>query len=203
MNRQRLILLVLAVVFVIASVWSYTALPRQKTIERLTYVPGQRSNTSSPAGVRTSARAMYDSRVLNMALLDKERAEYNGYRHNIFKPLFADEQKFLKQKAAAFKPPVLPPVQPPIVVPATPVAARPETAALAHFTFLGFLKKGNHKTIFLAKDKDILLVKSGDTIAGRYVASAITDQALTLQVVDTNDQIVIPLVENRPLGMAR
>jgi hypothetical protein len=94
----------------------------------------------------------------------------------------------------------LPPVQ---SQKAAPVVPQPETVALARFTFLGFLKKDAQRTIFLGKDNDIVLVKKGDKIAGRYEATSITDQALTLFVTDTGGEIVIPLIENRPLAAAR
>lgn len=205
MNRQRLLLFVLVIIFAVAAVWSYTAVPRQKTISVLTNAPGQVAKPASKAPV-ASKRKAYDGRILNMALLEQEQSGFKGYRRNIFKPIFVDEQKLLRQKAAAFKPPQLPPVQAQKavpVVPATIVATEPEAATLARFTFLGFLRKDAERTIFLAKDKDIILVKKGDKVAGRYEASSITDQALTLLVTDTGDQIVIPLLENRPLGAAK
>lgn len=203
MNRQRLILFVLSVIFVIAAIWSYTAVPRQKTVAKLTYAPGSQAIPAATA-VRAAAREAHDGRILNIALLEREHAYFKGYRRNIFKPVFVDEQKLLKQKAAALKPPQLPPVQAQKTAPAAPpVVIKPEAAALARFTFLGFLSKDSQRTIFLAKDKDILLVKKGDKVAGRYEASSITDQALTLLVTDTGDEIVIPLIENRPLAAVK
>jgi hypothetical protein len=83
------------------------------------------------------------------------------------------------------------------------VITQPVTAPLARFTFLGFLKKGSVKIIFLAKENDILLVKKGDKVAGRYQVTEISDQALTLTVADTGDKIVIPLIENRPLATVK
>ena len=199
MNRQRLILSILVIIFLIAAAWSYTAVPRPKTVDKLTHAPG-RSAKPKTFAAKTSASEAYDGRILNIAQLEKAQAEYRGYRRNIFKPIFVDEQKLLKQKAAAIKPPQLPPVQP---QKAAPVAPPPESAQLARFTFLGFLKKDAQRTIFLTRDKDIILVKKGDKVAGRYEATSITDQALTLLVTDTGDEIVIPLIENRPLSAAK
>ena len=202
MNRQRLILFILGIVFVAAAAWSYKSVPRLKTVEKLTYTQGQQAKSIPSAG-KTDKREAHDGRILNIALLEQEQADFKGYRRNIFKPIFVDEQKLLKQKAAALKPPQLPPVQSQKAVPVAPVASQPESAPLARFTFLGFLKKDSQRTIFLAKDKDIILVKKGDKIAGRYEATTITDQALTLLVTDTGGEIVIPLIENRPLATAR
>lgn len=70
---------------------------------------------------------------------------------------------------------------------------------LGKFVFKGFLSKDNQKTIFLIKDGAILLVKKGDIFEKRYKAASITDQALTIQVIDSGEEIVIPLVENLSL----
>lgn len=197
MNRQRLILFILVILFGIAALWSYSAMPRPKTVSTLTYKPGQQAKPAVAATNKPASDADDGSR-LKISLLDKETADFKGYRRNIFKPVFVDESKIVKQKAVAIKPPLFVPP-----APVQPVIIQPVTAPLARFTFLGFLKKGSVKTIFLSNEKDILLVKKGDKVAGRYEATEISDQALTLTVTDTGDKIVIPLIENRPLATAR
>lgn len=204
MNKQRLILFGLVVLFGVTVLWSYRAMPRPKTVSTLTYQSGQQAKQvrALPAAVDKSARATDDGARLKLDLLESQSVPFKGYRRNIFKPIFIDEQKNVKQRAVAVKPPVkvVVPVPPP---PSEQVVVPPEAAQLARFTFLGFLKKGTARTIFLANDKDILLVKKGDKVAGRYEATDISDQALTLTVTDTGDEIVIPLLENRPLAAAK
>ena len=194
MNRQRLILFLLVIAFGIAALWSYSAMPRPKTVSTLPYKPGQQAK---PAIAPTNKPVHYadDGTRLNINLLEKEPSGFKGYRRNIFRPIFVDELKVVKRQAVAIKPP------PPKVIaaPVQPVITQPVTAPLARFTFLGFLKKGSVKTIFLAKENDILLVKKGDKVAGRYEVTEISDQALTLAVTDTGGTIVIPLIENSPL----
>jgi len=193
MNRQRLILFILLILFGVAALWSYSAMPRPKTVSNLTFKSGQQAK---PVVAETdkSVRAADDGTRLKISLLYAEKPEFKGYRRNIFKPVFADEMAVVKQ-AVPFK-------QPPRVLPtpAEPVIIAPVAAPLANFTFLGFLKKGSVKTIFLAKENDILLVKKGDKFAGRYETADISDQALTLKVTDSGETIVIPLVENLPLA---
>lgn len=200
MNRQRLILFALVILFGVAAVWSYTAMPRPKTVSTLTFKPGQPALPPAAAAGKPS-RESDDGTRLKLSLLEGVPAAFKGYRHNIFKPVFVDETKIVRQQASAAKPPPAPPKA--VVVPAEQVIIKAETAPLARFTFLGFLKKGSVKTIFLSSEKDILLVKKGDKIAGRYEAVDISDQALTLIVTDTGDEIVIPLIENRPLATAK
>lgn len=196
MNRQRLILFILVILFGVALLWSYSAMPRPKTVSSLTFKPGQQAkpvvNVKDKAG-----READDGTRLKISLLDAESPAFKGYRRNIFKPVFTDELKIVKQQVVAVKPP---PPPPPAVAPVQQTLILPEASPLARFTFLGFLKKGSVKTIFLAKDKDILLVKEGDIVAGRYEATDISDQALTLTVTDSGDEIVIPLIENQPLS---
>jgi hypothetical protein len=197
MNRQRLILFILVILFGIAVFWSYRAVPRPKTVSTLTFKPGQQAKAAVAAQDKQVRNADDGSRV-KISLLEKEPATFKGYRRNLFKPVFADEVKIVKQQPIAIKPP---PKQ--ITPPVVPAVIQPVTVPLARFTFLGFLKKGTVKTIFLAKDNDIVLVKKGDKIAGRYEATDISDQALTLKVADTGAVIVIPLIENLPLATAR
>jgi len=209
MNRQRLILFILLVLLVAAVLWSYFSYPHLKTVSPLKYPPGShlKAEKTRPPLVNAKPRAsVVEGRSLRLDLLNREQPAFKGYRRDIFKPVFIDELKVMKQMASAVKP-ALPPAQVPKSAPAptpVPVVAAAGTAPreLARFTFLGFLKKNNHKTIFLAKDKDIILVKKGETFAGRYQAASITDQALTILVTDTGEEIVIPLIENRPLSMA-
>ena len=214
MNRQKLALFILLIVLILAVIWSVMSVPRQKTVSKLKYAPGQTQATvktvpAPPAANPVSATkpapapvAQGDERVLRLDLLEREQSGFKGYRRNIFKPIFTDEITLMKQKAIAFKPPPLPPVAvapPPKVEP--PPVTQQETlqSTLARFVFLGYLKKDNRKTIFLSKDKEIILVRKGDKFAGRYEAKSVTDQALTIVATDSGEEIIIPLIENQPL----
>ncbi len=74
---------------------------------------------------------------------------------------------------------------------------------MATFTFLGFLKKDNKKTIFLSNGKEIFVVKKGDKISGKYDVTAVTEEALTITSIQSGGEVVIPLVENSPLAAPR
>jgi len=217
MNKQKLALLIVLIVLVLAVIWSVISAPRQKTVSTRKVASGQtqqaeRATAVSAARLAESAAKpaakpalAADERTLRLDLLEREHSGFKGYRRNLFKPIFTDEITLMKQKAAAFKPMLVPPVAfvAPIPVPVQPVV-QPVThqSTLAQFTFLGFLKKDNRKTIFLSKDKEIVLVRKGELFAKRYQATAITDQALTIRVTDSGEEIVIPLTENRPLAAA-
>lgn len=191
MNRQRLILAMLLCLLVLAVGYSVIRFPRQK-----------QSDTPPATGARTSGAnrksAAGQEERLRLDLLQKNQAGFTGFKKNIFAPIFREISKLPPVKPVIPAPP--PPPPPPVV--AAP-SVSPQEQELAQFTFLGFLDQNRKKTIFLAKNKEIFLVKKGERVAGRYEATAITDDALTLRVAggDTTE-IVIPLIENQALKAA-
>ncbi len=201
MNRQKWILAVLVLIFCGVLFWSFRSTPTTRTVGSLTFKPGEQGKKQVPAVSAPSTGSGDDGTVLNVSLLDQKKNDFTGYKRNIFKPIFTVDDTMVLQKRVAASPPkqmVVTKVQPAASVTLPDVSA--SASPLARFVFLGFLKKGREKTIFLANDnKDILLVKAGNIIADRYQATSITEQSLTLTVVDTGDVIVIPLVENRAM----
>jgi hypothetical protein len=212
MNRQRLILFILLIALALAVTWSFFAMPRPKVAPSQKSASGQRSTSAKGAPVSTTPAPSLpsDTRILKLELLNREQDVFKGYRRDLFRSIFVDEFKLMQNRATGLKlvkPPPLPP--PPLPTPPPPPPARiaPAVSAaeeraqrnrqeLGKFVFKGFLGEDNQKTIFLIKDGAILLVKKGDIFDKRYKAASITDQALTIQVIDSGDEIVIPLVEN-------
>lgn len=191
MNRQKLLLLILLLLLVIAVTYAYFRTPKQQSIGRLKYTSG-----GTPEKIKPETTQLNDKKI-NMALLDRQLPRLSGYKRNIFR------LAPLKSSVPVPLPPP-PPPPPPIIAtipapPPTPTPPSPVRAEMAKFTFLGFLKNGGRKTIFLSKDQEIILVKKGDKIANRFEVTNLTDEALTISSTTESGQIVIPLVENSPL----
>lgn len=199
MNRQKLIVVVLMGLFALSVGYSYIKYPRQKTVDKLTYVPGQ---PSRPAPAKTDKQD--DGNRVLLSLLDERHMAAAIVRKNLFRPLYRDETKILPLPPPPPKPlPALPPPPPPVPAGTSPVVAvepTPVQRDMARFTFLGFLKKDNQKTIFLSSNKDIFVVKKGDKIAGKYEVANVTDDLLTINALGDSGQIIIPLIENKPLS---
>lgn len=185
MNRQKAFLFILLVLFVAAAVYAYFRTPEQKTVQRLKFAPG------TPAENAKTAKP--NDKKLHLELLDRPLPRFAGFKRNIF--WFAP----LENKKKLPPPPPPPPFRPPAPPPPLPPSPPPVRKEMAKFTFLGFLKKDNRKTIFLGKDNQIFLVKKGDRIANNYEVTNITDDMLTINSIAGGGQIVIPLVENMPL----
>lgn len=198
MNRQRLLLVGLLLSFALSVVYSYSKYPRQKTVDKLTFAPGK---ASGPAPAKADSK-VDDSRIL-LALLDERSAAGVSYRKNLFRPLFRDETRIVPLPPPPPKPlPSLPPPPPAPPAVAPPAAAEPPPVQrdMARFTFLGFLKKDGQKSIFLSDKKEIFVVKKGDKIAGKYEVANVTDDLLTINALGDGGQIIIPLIENKPLS---
>lgn len=204
MNRQRLILFLLLVVLALSIGYSVWRMPRQEKAPA-----GAAPRPRVPAKASSKAKTVPpppEDKVVRLDLLECPRTGFTGFRRDIFKPLFYDESKVPPAPLRLPKPvppppslPTRPPVMPP--PPAGGIEPPPVVRDMARFTFLGYLKKDNRKTVFLSKDKEILLVHQGDKIGGKYEVTSVTDNALSIRVLSDGSEIVIPLVENRPLNV--
>ena len=205
MNRKKLLLSILLISFAISVGYGYLRMPRQKTADRTGPAPARKSperaaETTKPADNK-----------LHLELLDRVQDRVAGFRRNIFRPIFHEDLKALnlppppplpsKLSGKSQVPP--PPVaQQPVPPPAAPEPP-PYVRDMAAFKFLGFVKKDNRKTIFLARNNEIFLVKHGDLISDKYEVTGITDEALTINVVAEGRELIIPLEENKSLVPAR
>jgi hypothetical protein len=200
MNRQKLVLAVLLLLLVVAVISVFVRWPKQQSVQTLKNTGG--ATATAPRTPQTPVATPVDERRVHLELLTAERPRFSGFRRNIFRPIFQEEGKFTLPPKTFLKPPP-PPSLPPVAVQPVPPPPVPTTSVvqrdMARFTFLGFLKKDGKKTIFLSKDNQIHLVKMGDRIEGKYEATGLSEEALTIRVLSDGNEIVIPLLENRPL----
>jgi hypothetical protein len=145
-----------------------------------------------------------DVERVRLDLLDKAPAFASTGGKNIFQGLFHAEAIKI---SVPLPPPPPPPEKKPAPPPPPPVQTQSPAVAeqtplqrdLATFTFLGYLKKDSLKKIFLTNGKEIFVVKKGDKIANKYDVTSLTDESLTITSLADSGEIVIPLIENRPL----
>jgi len=213
MNRQKLALVVLLVLFALSLVYSVVRMPKQKTIDRPAgrpapaVTPREGGRTSPPPAPTTGATKGGD----RLLPLDLDVAPFRGIGRNIFRPIFREEVRI----APLPPPPPAPPrraepVKPPQSAPSggvgeagKPTAKQEAEKTLGKLRFLGFLGNEGKKTIFLAEGSQIYLVRRGDRIAGKYEVTRLTDEAITITVLSDNSDLVFPLVENRSLTVGK
>jgi len=212
MNRQKLVLCLLLLVFAAAVFYSFLRSPKQQVVP-LKNRPGALATIARNKGVTPSPQSGAGDSGLHLELLNREQPPFAGYRRNIFSPIFSEEVKALPFKPL---PPPPPPVAPPPPPPPAPVQAppppppSPEEIAnqlaeneLSKFTFLGFLKKDGEKTVFLSSNNEIFLAKKGSNLGQKFQVADLTDDAITIRSKVGGRELVIPLVENRVLSTRR
>jgi hypothetical protein len=192
MSRQKQLLAVLAVVFVLALVYAFWASPRtQEVASTVEAPPPRRPVAEGPADAPTG-----ENRV-RLDLLTRDREKFAGYQRDIFNyPRVAPPPP----PPQVLKPPVTPP--PPPIESTEPAPVSPEVEReLARFTFLGFLEKEKVKTVFLSSEGEIFLVKKGETFGeeNEFHVTNLTPEMLVIRRREDPRAITIPLVEQAPL----
>jgi hypothetical protein len=198
MNRQRLILFVLVILLLAAVISIFFRMPRQQKVATLTHPPG--SVATSPRGKNVQAPSALKVRT---DLLTVNRSGFSGYRKNIFLSLAEQEAAQARRKAErvaravrALPPPPPPPFVPPPPPPPPPSEFKRETSQL---TFLGLLKKDNRQTVFVSRNNEILLVRPGEKLMGKFDVVEVSENAITFNVPSEGGRVVVPLTENRAL----
>lgn len=215
MNRQKLALFLLLAVLAGAVVYAVIRSPKQQQVAALKNQPGAKATVlRKKAGAPAKAAAPPAAGVVHLELLQREMPGFSGFRRNIFSPVFREETKPLAGLKLPPPPPPPPknlppppaplPVAPPVEAPPPPpTPEQMDDAELGKFVFIGFLKKGGDRTVFLSKGGEIFLAKKGGQVGPRFQVSNVTEDAITIKSVQTDRQLVIPLVENRSLSTRR
>lgn len=206
MNRQKLLLFLLLLVLAGSIVWAVVRTPRQKEAPASAARPGQATVIRKSGAPPSQARA--PAGALHLAQLDQQMAGSTGFRRNIFSPIFRgdEERPALKLPPPPPPPSTLPPPPPPPPQAAPPPPPPPPTeeeldrAELGKLRSLGFLKKNGERTVFLAKNNEIILARKGSKIGSSFQVADITDEAMTIKSLKSSAQVVIPLAEKMSLG---
>jgi hypothetical protein len=210
MNRQKLILCLLLIVLAGSIAYSVLRSPPERRAATLTYRPGVAVPVPARSGAGQPQGGSAEGRV-HLALLDRELPRFAGFRRNIFSPIFSEETKLPPfrplpppPRPVAIAPPPPPPppmpVLPPVPPPPPPTPDEIAAGEMAKFTFLGFLKKGGARTVFLSSNNEIFLAKKGTTLLSKFQVTDLTDDAITIKTIAGGRELVIPLVENRALS---
>ncbi len=183
MKRKKTILTVLIILFTITLAYRILHPFKQERVARLTYTGKQTSikikkKTTQPDLKGISAK---QDIMLNLFL--------NPPRHsgNMHKNIFFKQKAILKEA---------------VIRQESNLAEEDEKGhhaqvdqELNSFKVFGFYEKGDEKVIFFEKGKDILVVRKGDRINGKYLIEKITNQAVTLSTETIEEKIHIDLSE--------
>ncbi len=200
MNRSRLLLLLL-ILLAVAVTYAWWATPRQQRV-------ADRKQVMRPAERLAESRQGQVGTFAGLDFSGGEKVDFKNPKRDLFRPLY---QK--PKPAPPVKLPEPEPVVEPKVVLPPPVIERPApktfagTKPIPPLKVLGFLQKGERKTVFLASPQgEVYLVQRGERFADGLIVSELneekivisrnqTDRGLTLML---DDQVKPPA--SRPAG---
>lgn len=184
-DKRKLIMAGLVCLFAVLLVYRLTHVYKQPRVTTLTYTkekPGPGNNEAVRKDIKTSAQEpmIISDRFLNPSAHSKE------VKKNIFSEQAAvgDHEKVTGETTVDTKP-----------VSESPAAIAENQIKddLSTFRSFGYAERGGQKTLFIEKGKQIMLVRKGDRIEGKYIVQDITQKELTLLVIANNEIVHIDL----------
>ena len=191
-SRKTSILVVL--LFILASMVVYRVVTKEepKKVRELTYKPGAGGQGPVVGGEKIPP--------LNPPLIKGgtkggvEKRAYKGVIRNPFQALYPPPPPPLAPKSAPVPPPPAPAPSPVISEPKGPSPAQTESGRVR---FLGFLQKEGESKIFLSRDKEVFIVKKGDSVTIFQIAD-ITDNSVTLLSRDSKEEFKLIIEDVKP-----
>ena len=179
MNRQKLVLLLLVFVLIVAAGVAWFRMPRQKNIEQLTF---QQGTTTSAQRIRQQVKPV----ELRFDLLNQKSVDAIVIK-DVFTPA---GNRQIRQLAGAQQGQTPVVVLPPMPPPTPHEIARKQLEA---FTVIGSYIKKNNRIVFLSKGGEISAVHTGDILIPGYSVVAIQDDQLKLRSDDGKHELVLAL----------
>ncbi len=187
-DRKKIILIVLLCVFGAALAYRITHPYRQKSVEKLTFT-GIPQEAPSKAKKSQNAKTSFTNGDVRLDLFTKPPTHSSSVLKNIFfyeKP--AEQAKDVSEQENESLPGS---IEKPVPIEVTKRLQVQEE--LSHFQSFGYIEDTEGITLFLERGKQILVVRKGDRINGKYVVKDITTNELTLTAMDINEDVHIDL----------
>src|SRR4030065_1188863 len=182
-SRKTSILVVLLFILASMVIYRVVTMEEPKKVRELTYKPG--------AG-RQKAEGRSMPATKTVPPFKVENGAYREVIRNPFPALYPPPPPPLAPKSV----PVPPPLPAPSAV-ITTMGPSPAQTESGRFRFLGFLQKEGESKIFLSRDKEVFIVKKGDSVTIFQVAD-ITDNSVTLLSRDSKEEFKLIIEDVKP-----
>lgn len=187
MSRQR-ILLFLLLVLIAALGYAWMTMPRQRRVtSAVVGSPVLPSGHQGQGGIADQ---------IDELTISRSAEPFTPPLKNLFGSIFPDEKPVARKVAAkrpavTVKPRIAPPRAEPLEVVVPPPVPRPEP--LPPLTVMGFLRKGDAVTVFLAgRQGDIHLVGAGDSFSDGLIVREISPSAIVIARPRTGQTVSLP-----------
>ena len=191
MDRKKIILVVLVVIFIISLVYRIMHPFKQERVAELTYA-AKRVVVKSIKGPsnRFGEKKLHTGPVVLLDLFLNPPKHKGKVIRNVFEAQAAqktvqptDVAKRNEQEKAALA----------MSKKESPLESAQKN--LSRFKAFGMYESGDEKIVFLERGKEVLVIRKGDWIDGRYRVEKITDQKITLKARQIDEPMFIDVGE--------
>lgn len=183
-DRKKGLLLICLCLFAVSMTYRLLNPYQQERVVRLTY-PGDASHASRATGQRGRAPEKIEGDVWIDSLLNPPVHSAKVHK-NIFQ-----RQNPSPAASAPSEEPVS--GQTAAVVPPEIDKRRQVQEELSRFKSFGYMQGQGEKILFLERGKDILLIREGDRIDGKYLVKSITEKQLVLRAESIGEDVRIDI----------
>ncbi len=188
MSRNGKILIVLLGVLVITVIYRVLNPFQQQTVAKLKYARHVDGKATPSFTIHTGEKKkLSDQEVLIDLFINPPRHSDKTVK-NIF---YLFKAQGGQAKEYITRPDVAEMAQSSIVQKPDPYAQINED--IRRFTIFGIYEKNKEKIVFLEKEKDVLMVREGDRIEGKYRVERITDQQVVIKEENSNASVTIDI----------
>jgi len=184
-DKNKQILMGLAIVLALIVAYRFMNPFQQETVDRLTYGRTTRVVPANPALVG-SLDVNQSSQVM-AALFAKPPVLTSEVKRNPFQMGNASRSEDKTEATVAPPPP-----------PPRTTAQDRIREALQQFKRFGDFRRNDERYVFLERDKQVLVVRQGDVIDGKYKVEAIGEQSISVSTAETIEPVEVGLEEPKP-----
>jgi len=185
-DKKKIILGLLILVFAVSLVYRVTHPYRQQKVDRLTYTGGKSETPKKVSNLKEADVSTVEEPLVILDMFYEPSAHSREQTRNIF----SMEEDI--EKASAL------PDQNRVDQTAVDNALTMEVENsieddLSSFRTFGYMETGKERILFLEKGEQIILIRKGDRIEGKYLVEDITKNELSLRVISNNEKVHIDL----------
>jgi len=184
-TKKRQILLGLVIILAMSVIYRFMRPFEQETVDRLTYGRTTRVTTDNPQPL-DSPEGNRTTQVMT-ALLTQPPAMSDEVRRNPFQMANASRATENVEAPVAAAPP-----------PTRRSAQDRIREALQQFKRFGDFRRGKERYIFLERGKQVLVVRQGDVIDGKYKVEAIGDDTISVTTAENPEPVEVGLEDPPP-----
>ncbi len=185
MERKKIILFLLLGVFALALIYRILNPYKQPRVERLKFSPGARSAAEKPSEGKKISETTTEEGLDHFMKVFLNRPQ--TVATVIKNPFFDDVKKKLQNEK-----PAQVPKQQPVVKPSTRESLREKVMKeLSEFKVFGAYETRSEMALFIQRGKDILIVRPGDRIYGKYRVKNISKDSITITAEEIGEDVHI------------